>query len=170
VSEEWRTKHLALRAPAASDRLAYLDLFLDPEVRKWLRPTPAPPFSVNDLDQMLDQDILHWEVHGFGPWALVERKSGEFIGRGGLRWTTIEDELAVELPWAIASKHWRRGLATEAASAALAWAKSLGFDPVFALIRPVNRASRRVAEKSGLRAIGETEHAGFSHLIYRSSA
>jgi [ribosomal protein S5]-alanine N-acetyltransferase len=170
VSEEWRTEQLLARRPLPSDREAYHGLFLDPQVGPWLRPPPLPPFNRAEVSRMLDEDTLHWDEHGFGPWALIEQESGLLVGRGGLRWTTIEGEVVVELPWAIASEHWCRGMATEAASAALGWSRSLGFDRVFALIRPENRASRRVAGKAGLRLFGETEHAGLTHLLYCSSA
>jgi RimJ/RimL family protein N-acetyltransferase len=47
------------------------------------------------------------------------------------------------------------------------WARSLDFGEVVALVRPENAASRRVAEKAGLREAGETMHAGLEHLVYR---
>jgi RimJ/RimL family protein N-acetyltransferase len=169
VSERWRTEHLLARRPRPADQPAYLDLLLDPEVKKWLRPPPAPPFTEAELAQMVEDDIAHWERHGFGPWVLIEVESGATIGRGGLRWTAVEGELAVELPWAIASRHWRRGFATEAGTAALSWSRALGFEQVIALIRADNSASRRVAEKVGLRHSGEAVHAGLPHLLYRSS-
>lgn len=169
MSERWRTEHLLARRPRPADRPAYFDLLLDPEVRRWLRPPPALSFTQAELTQMVRDDILHWERHGFGPWVLIEVESGVTIGRGGLRWTTIEGVLAVELPWAIASEHWCRGFATEAASAALAWSRALGLEQVIALIRADNKASLRVAEKVGLRRSGEAIHAGLPHRLYRSS-
>ncbi len=75
----------------------------------------------------------------------------------------------VELPWAIGSEHWNRGLAAEAALAAIEWAGSLGLHEVVALIMAGNSRSRKVAEKAGLRREGETRHAGLPHLMYRLS-
>jgi RimJ/RimL family protein N-acetyltransferase len=91
------------------------------------------------------------------------------VGRGGLQRTELDGTLAVELPWTIDSAHWGQGFATEAASAALEWARSLGLSEVVALIMAGNAASRRVAEKIGLRPDGETQHAGLPHLVYKRS-
>lgn len=140
---------------------------MDPAVEEWLRPGALPAFHQEELAAMLSDDVEHWRRHGFGPWLLALREGGEVVGRGGLRWTVVEGRLAVELPWTIASRHQSRGLATEAARMAVAWAGSLGLAEVVALVLPANRASRRVAEKAGFRVDGEVEHDELPHLLYR---
>jgi RimJ/RimL family protein N-acetyltransferase len=60
----------------------------------------------------------------------VDAVDGAFIGRGGLNWTTVADEFAVELPWALRPALWGAGLATEAARAAVAWAHDLEIEEV----------------------------------------
>ena len=56
----------------------------------------------------------------------------------------------------------------EAAAEAIAHARTLGFAEVIALILPYNAASRRVAEKVGMKAAQrEVEHAGLPHVLYR---
>jgi RimJ/RimL family protein N-acetyltransferase len=167
MDDQLLTERLRARPPGPGDRSAYRALFLDPAVGKWLGPAPTQPFSDAEILGMLSADERHWREHGFGPWVLVERDGGAVVGRGGLRWTELEDRLAVELPWAIGSRHWNRGLATEAASAAIDRAHSLMLPEVIALIVPENVASRRVAEKAGLEVDGETRHAGLAHLVYR---
>ena len=119
--------------------------------------------------EILDQDAGHWEKYGFGPWVLVEQASGTMIGRGGLRWTDLEEGRAVEAPWTIRSDKWGRGYASEAAAAALAWARSLRLTEVIALVRPDNPASRRVAKKAGFHFDRETVHAGLPHLLFRKT-
>jgi RimJ/RimL family protein N-acetyltransferase len=118
--------------------------------------------------ERLAADEAHWEEHGFGPWTLIEQESGHVVGRGGLQWRGLEDREVVELPWAIASQHWNRGFATEAAVAALAWAREMGLPEAVALITPDNDPSRRVAEKIGMRLEGQTVHSGLPHLVYRT--
>ncbi len=90
------------------------------------------------------------------------------VGRGGLQWTGLEAGRVVELPWAIASQHWNRGFATEAADAALVWARELGLREAVALITADNDPSRRVAEKIGMRPEGQTVHGGLPHIVYRA--
>jgi RimJ/RimL family protein N-acetyltransferase len=81
--------------------------------------------------------------------------------------TAVAGEQAVELAWTVDPDSQGRGLATEAALAALEWARTLGIEEVIALTLPGNHASRRVAEKAGLRAAGEVEYAGLTHVLYR---
>jgi RimJ/RimL family protein N-acetyltransferase len=164
---EWPTPRLLAREPSPADEDGYLGVFLDRAVAEWLRPAPMPPLGEGEVREMLAEDRWHWAEHGFGPWVLVERRSEEIIGRGGLRWTEIDGERVVELPWAVRSDRWGQGLATEAASAALEWASSLPLSEVAALVLPANTRSRRVAEKAGLELVGETLHAGLPHLVYR---
>ena len=162
------TERLLVRAPTVDDLRAYEVHFLHPEVSRWLRPPPLLPFDEPQILELLDRDCRHWKNHGFGPWVLEDRASGEFVGRGGLAWTEIDDVLAVELPWSIEPARHREGLATEAAGHAIDHARSLGFAEVVALVLPHNVASRRVAEKTGMEAGHEVEHAGLPHVLYRA--
>jgi RimJ/RimL family protein N-acetyltransferase len=162
-----QTQRLIVRPPLPEDGDDYHAHFSKEPIERWLRPPPLPPFDADVIDRLLADDRRHWELHGFGPWVLVEQESGRFAGRGGLAWTTVEDRLAVELPWTIEPRLQGRGLATEAALAATAWASELGLDELIALTLPTNRASQRVAEKAGLVREGECEHAGLRHLLFR---
>jgi RimJ/RimL family protein N-acetyltransferase len=167
VGEERETARLLARPPEPDDEQGYRRLFLDPAVGEWLRPAPMKPFDEPEAAEMLGEDLRHWAEHGFGPWVLTAREDGSMVGRGGLRWTEIEDRLTVELPWAIRSDRWGEGLASEAASAAVEWAGTLGLEEVAALVLPGNLRSRRVAEKAGLELAGDALHAGIPHLVYR---
>lgn len=167
MGDEWHTERLLARPPRPGDRDGYRALFRDPAIEEWLRPAPLPPFGDEDIDGMLIADEAHWQSHGFGPWALLDREDGGLVGRGGLRWTEIGGRKVAELPWTIASRRQGRGLASEAAAAAVAWAGTIEIDELVALIRPENAASLRVAEKVGLRRDREVLHAGLPHLLYR---
>jgi ribosomal-protein-alanine N-acetyltransferase len=170
LSEERQTQRLLLRQPTLEDRAAYHAHFSHPAVERWLRPPPLPPFSAKVLDELIEGDCAHWSDHGFGPWVLIEKKTGAFAGRGGLAWTSVEDTAEIELPWSIEPRLHGKGLATEAAKAACDWARELRFEQVVALVLPSNAASRRVAEKTGLEQDGEVVHAGLPHLLFRYRA
>jgi [ribosomal protein S5]-alanine N-acetyltransferase len=167
MGEVWETPRLLARAPELADEDGYGEIFLDPAVGEWLRPAPMKPFEAGEVVEMLGEDRRHWARHGFGPWLLIDREDGLALGRGGLRWTEIDERLTVELPWAIRSERWGQGLASEAAAAAVEWASSLQLPEVAALVLPGNLRSRRVAEKAGLELAGDTLHAGMPHLLYR---
>jgi [ribosomal protein S5]-alanine N-acetyltransferase len=163
------TERLTLRRPTQDDLPGYRGLLLDPLVMRWLRPPPLDPYDDASVSDLLDRDLAHWARHGFGPAVIADRRDGSFVGRGGLAWTTVAGEEAVELPWALMPARWGEGLATEAARAALAWAGELGLAEVVSFTLTTNEASRRVMERIGLRPAGEIEHAGLPHVLYRGT-
>lgn len=166
-AQDRQTARLIARPPRSPDRADYHAHFTKEPIERWLRPSPLPPFDAALIDRLLLEDRQHWQRHGFGPWVLVERGSGRFVGRGGLAWTRVEEELAVELPWTIEPELQGRGLATEAARAAVEWAAEIRLEEVVAMILPANQPSQRVAEKSGFERAGESLHAGLPHLVFR---
>ena len=164
---EARTERLLCRRPFAGDAHDYRALLTDDRVAASLRPPPLPPFRAGEPEALLTKDIAHWEAHGFGPWSLIDRASGAFAGRGGLCWTQVAGERAIELPWALLPAFWNDGLATEAALAALEAAGRVGIPEVISLALVENAPSRRVMEKAGLSYVGEVEHVGLPHALYR---
>ena len=90
---------------------------------------------------------------------MKERTSGVFVGFVGLNcqdgWT--EGEHKTEVGWRLDRVRWDRGLATEGAVASVRYGfESLDLGRIISIIQPANVASRRMAEKAGLTARGET--------------
>ncbi|MBV9466477.1 MAG: GNAT family N-acetyltransferase [Solirubrobacterales bacterium] len=142
-------------------------LLLDPEIARWLSPSPDPP-TQSQLAERLVASNHHWERYGFGMWLLRDRASAEMVGRGGLQWTFVAQLRAVEAGWAIMPDRWGEGLATELAQAAVEVAqRDLQLAEIIAYTRPDNLASRRVMEKSGFVYEREFNHFGRKHLLYR---
>jgi RimJ/RimL family protein N-acetyltransferase len=169
VSSDARTTaRLMLRPPGPVDAPGYRALLTDPVIGEWLRPKPMRPFEPADGDLWLSEDEGHWDRFGFGPWAVIERQGGDYLGRVGLRWTEVGDRAGIELVWAIDPARHGEGFAAEAAAAAVDLAADLELDEVFAMILPSNAASLRVAEKIGLERAGNVEHAGFDHALFRT--
>lgn len=165
--EERQTQRLLLRQPTAEDRSLYHSHFTRPEIERWLRPAPLPPFTPGAVDELAEGDGAHWSDHGFGPWIAIEQQTGAFAGRGGLHWTVVEETAMVELAWSVEPSLHNRGYATEMATAAVEWARELRIEELIALVLPANAPSRRVAEKVGCERNGEAEHAGLAHLLFR---
>lgn len=94
----------------------------------------------------------HWERHGFGPWAAVDKESGRLIGHIGLE--HMEDwplEHPVEVGWVLHPYYWGRGLATEGGRASVRFGlDKAGLDRIISTTFPEHTASRRVMEKCGL--------------------
>lgn len=164
------SQQLRLRRPAPADLEAYETLFLREEVERWLRPAPLVAFTAVEAREMLHADIGHWRQLEYGPWALEEAEGERFVGRAGLHQTTVEGAAATELAWTTDPAFQGRGFATEAALAAIELGRSVGLAEVVAMTLPENAASRRVAEKIGMKAEpGEVSHAGLPHVLYRLS-
>lgn len=140
------TKRLRLVAWEERHFECFAELHSDPETMRHIGDS-------NPLDRVgawlhLATLIGHWQLRGYGVWAVEEAGGNELIGRAGL--LHPEGWPDAELNWMIKPSMRGRGLATEAASVALRFAfDQLGLERVVSLIRPENAASLRVAAKIG---------------------
>lgn len=157
------TPRLRLRMFRRADFDAYADMLADPEVARYL--SNGQPLSRPEAWRNMAAVVGHWQLLGFGPWAVVERDSGEFVGRIGpycpAGWPGLE------LTWMIRRSSWGQGYATEGARVALAYIfQQMARDLVISLIRPENAASIRVAEKMGEKLQDRIEFYGEEALVY----
>jgi RimJ/RimL family protein N-acetyltransferase len=163
------TERLILRPLDESDLDAYVELLSEPEVRAALH-LPAT-YSRADAWRSMAQWRGQWELRGSGQWALIECRSGAFVGRAGLHRPEVPDWPGLEVGWALRRAWWGKGYATEAGRRSLAYAfEVIGADEVFSVIRPENRRSQAVARRLGLRLVGEqvlSSFPGIEHGIWR---
>jgi ribosomal-protein-alanine N-acetyltransferase len=165
--ERLETARLRCERPEREHQPEIARLWLDPRVYRTLWPWSLPPTD-DDVRVSLDKNLEHWDRHGFGPWLVRDRLTGECVGRGGLQYTHASDQRAVEAAWAIVPERWGEGLATELAGAAVDVAfGALGLEELIAFTLSDNLASRRVMDKAGFAYDGEIEHAGLPHVLYR---
>jgi len=157
------TLRLVLRAFLPSDVEPYARMMADPEVSRFLGDGKA--LDRADAWRQLAQIIGHWELRGFGLWAVEERATRRLVGRIGCY--EPEGWPGFEIGYLLAREAWGRGLAREGVAAALAYARhELGRDSVISLIRPANRASIAVAEHFGARRTGSVELFGAASDVY----
>ena len=150
---ELRTERLLLRGFEDGDIDAWAPICADPEVTRWVGDPDG--LSRAQAWRLMAYFLGHWELRGCGQWVLVERQSGELVGRAGLLYP--EGWPGLEVGWLVGRAHWGRGYAPEAGRAAMDWARDvLGAEHVISLIEERNRASRRVAEKLGMTPEGRT--------------
>jgi RimJ/RimL family protein N-acetyltransferase len=145
-----RTERLLLRPFRDSDLDAFATMHADPRVVAHLH-APLTRAESEAVFGRIRANILH---DGLGPFAVELSESEEFIGVVGLARPHFDMALmpCVEIAWRIASPHWGRGYATEAARASL----DFGFrhhqlDEILAWTSQDNLASQRVMEKLGMR-------------------
>lgn len=124
---------------------------------RWLRPgtDPDPDFVASRIDHHL----AHWGEHGFGQLAV--ELDGRTVGWVGPAHPDFAPELVeeVEVGWALRPTLRGRGLATEAARAAIAAGfEHLPIERLISLIDSRNAASKAVAARLGMRRSAEVGH------------
>ena len=100
----------------------------------------------------LERNECEWAERGHGLVAIIERATGRFVGRSGLKYWPQFDE--TEVGWVLRPDVWGHGFASEAGQACVEWGfTSLDVPYLTAMIRPDNDRSIRVAERLGMRAL-----------------
>ncbi len=158
------TDRLILRGFEPPDFEAFAAIHADPAVMKYLG--DSKPVERNTAWRQMAAFLGHWELRGYGVWAVEEKSSRELVGRVGL-WKP-EGWPDLEAIWTIAPSRWGKGYAPEAAHESLRYAfEILGVDHVISLIRPDNAKSIRVAEKIGERYDRKIDLFGTPVSVYR---
>lgn len=94
--------------------------------------------------------IGHQKLRGYGFWSVIEKSSGEFIGRVGA-WGP-EGWPEPEVGWTIHRNHTRKGYAKEAGAACVEYCfNTLGWNRVIHVIAEGNIGSIKTAEAIGSR-------------------
>jgi len=107
--------------------------------------------------RMLAAELGHWQLRGYGRWAVVDTATDAFVGIIGpwnpLGWPEPE------IGWDLMNGFEGMGYATEAAKAALEYAyQTLGWKTAISLVSPPNDGSRKVAQR-----MGATQEGMFTH-------
>ncbi len=156
------TPRLHLRPFRPDDFEAHAEICADPEVMRYIR---AGALTRAEAWWQLARYMGHWQLRGYGLWAVVERSTGALIGHLGL--LDPEGGHGLELGWALARPAWGKGFAYEGTRAALEYAfGALGRDHVLCVIRPENHRSIRLAERLGAVLESELEEARARQLVY----
>lgn len=147
------TPRLLLRLMQASDVEPLLAIFADPKV---MAAFDEAPFNHAQMEGWVQRNLDHQAQHGYGLFSVILKSTGLLIGDCGLEQMTVDGLPAAELGYDFRSDYWRQGYATEAATVVRDWAfQALDLTHLISLIRVGNLASRRVAEKIGMRCAAE---------------
>lgn len=154
LDQEVQTPRLVLARWSEADRDLLTALARDPEVIRYIG--DGHPWADEKVDEVFDRNVEHWERHGFGWRAVIDKDSGTRIGFIGLNHIPPEAiEIAaadeVEIGWWLAPAAWGRGIATEGAAALRDEAfAGIGLDRIIARYQPANIASGLIMEKIGM--------------------
>lgn len=144
---EVETERLLLRQWRESDFEPYAEYYSDEEMARFVGGPCDRPAAWRRMASL----IGHWELRGYGYWAVEEKVSGNFVGAVGLWFPEGWPEL--ELGYWLTRETQGKGYATEAGATARdrAW-EVLGAESLVSYIHPDNQPSKRVAERLGARS------------------
>lgn len=139
------TERLILRPLVKQDVAAIYAMRSDADVMRFIREPQNPAESANWVELVSSR----WQDEQIGFCAMIEKRTGEFLGWCGL-WK-LKETGETEVGYATAKKFWGKGFATEAALEFLNYAfEKLQAEKIVAVASPENAASRRVMEKLGM--------------------
>lgn len=158
------TERLILRQFCQADLDAYAEICANPEVMQYF--ATGQPWTRLESWRSMAVILGHWQLRGYGLWAVEEKASRALIGRIGC-WQP-EGWPDFEIGWLLKRAAWGQGYATEAARASIQYAfEQLGRSHIISLIAPENYRSIRVAERLGEQLEGKAEVVGRTCLVYR---
>ena len=160
------TERLWLCAWSESDLEIARPIFTDPDVMRYIN--GGQPLADADIHSFIARQQNHFRSRGFCFWKLLlKQQERRFAGFCGLQPLELDGESEVEIGWRLMKENWNRGLATEAACAALNHTvKKARLSRVIAIAMPENRPSLRVMEKLGMNFERATRKAGFDVVVY----
>jgi RimJ/RimL family protein N-acetyltransferase len=165
------TDRLILRGYRLGDFSDYAAMWADPAVTRHI--ADGSPRSEEESWKSFLSMSGHWELLGFGTWAVEERATGRFVGSAGFAERMRDRGPALEgvpeLGYGFVSSVSGRGFATEAAKAAVAWARThFGNTRLIAIVAPDNLASIHVAEKCGFREVSRGLSGGRHRVFFEA--
>src|SRR3982751_826382 len=113
-----QTDRLILRPFCESDLEGYAAMCADLGVLRVLG--ESKPLTRAEAWRSMAVMVGHWQLRGYGMWAVEERHSGDFVGRMGC-WNP-EGWPGLKIGWTLRLEFWGRGFAREGARAAIQYA------------------------------------------------
>lgn len=157
-----KTARLTLRAHMVTDFEESLRLWTDEQVTRYVTGRPS---TVEEVWSRLLRYAGHWQLMGYGYWAVTETEGGAFVGEVGFAdfRRTIEPPISgmPEAGWIIRRDRQGLGYGAEAVAAAHRWADRVFQDgPTVCIIAPGNTPSFRIAARLGYRETARTHYRG----------
>lgn len=145
---------LVLRGMRRDDFAAFAAIWADPAVTGQIG---VPVRTTAESWTAYLVNMGHWQVEGFGQWAITDRATGAVLGQTGMfrahrGYGPAFDDWP-ETGWVLCREAQGRGLGQEAAEAAHGWFDRVVGGPLVARIAEGNGASRALAARLGYRVL-----------------
>lgn len=153
------TERLILRGHRPTDFEALAEVWGDAAVARYIGGKPS---TREESWARLLRYVGHWQVLGFGFWAVELRDDARYVGDVGF----ADNRLTIDPPlgaipeggWVLSPSVHGRGIGAEALRAALGWIDGNHAGALTTcVINEANAASIRLAEKSGYREYVRSE-------------
>lgn len=163
------TERTILREILPTDIDGLFELDSDPEVHRYLGNKPvADKNQIIDVINFIRQQYVD---NGIGRWAIIDKKTKDFIGWTGLKFVTDltnKHKNYYDLGYRLKKKYWGQGIATETAFASLDYAfNKLNANEVYAMADCQNDGSNKILKKVGLNFIERFDLDGIEHNWYK---
>jgi RimJ/RimL family protein N-acetyltransferase len=156
------TDRLILRKFDEHDLEAFFQLCSRSEIIRYAQSTPVA--SREEALQFMKAAPFHdYTTYGYGRFACVWKQTGEVIGFSGLKY--LPELGDTELGYRFFREFWGMGLATEAGSASIDYARDdLRLKRLVALVHPDNLASANVLAKLGFAVEKQVRYSGLNNI------
>ena len=164
----FQSPRLYFRNFTEEDAQLLLDLDSNPSVIKYMH-RPVPTIK-NVTEELLKRILPHYELHGYGRWAIHLKQDDSFIGACGLKYLPEFDE--TDMGYQFKEAYWGKGYGYETAKAILDYGLHvLKLPTIFARALPENIASWKIMEKCCMQYIEDVmDDDGLMVKKYRLSA
>ena len=164
------TDRLIIRELEVYDAEGIFDLDSDIDVHEFLGKKPIK--TIDEAYKIIDFIRKQYIDNGIGRWAIVDKKTNDFIGWTGLKY---EEGLRKEfnyydLGYRLKKKYWGNGIASETAIESLKYGfEKLNLKEIGAAADINHLASNKILNKIGLKFIESFNYKGVTHNWYNLS-
>ncbi|WP_299693170.1 GNAT family N-acetyltransferase [uncultured Tateyamaria sp.] len=161
------TARITLRAMRPGDFDRFAEIWAMPDV---VRHVGGEPWGRDEAWQSFVFQAGHWQVSGFGQWAIELHQGKKMLGQTGFffgaRGLGEDYDAHPEAAWFLDPEFAGRGLGREAAGAAHDWFDRVITGPLVCRVAPGNDASHRLAGILGYKVLREAVSDGRDYVLY----
>lgn len=150
-----QTDRTIIREICVDDLEELYNMYNDELIRKFLEPL----YEYEEEKLFTEKYIEHmYGLYGYGLWIVLDKISGELIGRVGIEIRNIDGEEKNELGYSIKREYRNKGYAFETCKAVLEYARDiLDMEEMFCVTSENNQISRYLSAKLGFEFYGVSE-------------
>ena len=161
------TNRLLLREIVEADVEGMFKLDSNPNVHEFLGKQPIT--TLQESKDAIAYIRNQYTKNGIGRWAVIDKKTNDFIGWSGLKYETEvrKDFNYYDIGYRLREEYWGKGIATETAKASIKYGfEVLKLDEICGGAEIDNIASNKILSNVGLKFIEVFEYDSMPHNWY----